>query len=203
MNTKCKTALEQLELIWDEEVLKDKDLLCNFLPIVEGCYRDISTGDMYVRIKVQVVSDCASQFIKRVQLDKIEKLSWEQLTEYQGVIYGKKAQFKLKRLILAQVSVVRGYRPLISRIGWNNLDGHDFYCLGTELYGAENMAVSDELMAEYSCQKQRAMRGVDETLEKICVLLKNGNPVTYVCFLTMLYSVLRNLFERAGDICSK
>lgn len=198
MNTKCKTALEQLELIWDEEVLKDKDLLCNFLPIVEGCYRDISTGDMYVRIKVQVGSDCASQFIKRVQLDKIEKLSWEQLTEYQGVIYGKKAQFKLKRLILAQVSVVRGYRPLISRIGWNSLDGHDFYCLGTELYGAENMAVSDELMAEYSCQKQRAMRGVDETLEKICVLLKNGNPVTYVCFLTMLYSVLRNLFERAG-----
>lgn len=74
MNTKGKTALEQLELIWDGEVLKDKDLLCNFLPIVEGCYRDISTGDMYVRIKVQVGADCASQFIKRVQLDKIEKL---------------------------------------------------------------------------------------------------------------------------------
>ena len=46
MNTKCKTALEQLELIWDEEVLKDKDLLCNFLPIVEGCYRDISSGSI-------------------------------------------------------------------------------------------------------------------------------------------------------------
>ena len=198
MDTKVKTALDRLKLIWDGKVLKDKDILCNFLPTVEGCYRDISTGDMYVRIKVQIGSDCASQFIKRVQLDKIEKLSWEQLTEYQGFIYGKKAQFKLQRLILAQVSVVPGYRPLISRIGWNSLDEYDFYCLGTELYGVENIAVSDELMAEYSCKNQRVMRGVDETLEKVCVLLKNGNPVTYVCFLTMLYSVLRKLFERAG-----
>ena len=76
MDTKVKTALDRLKLIWDGKVLKDKDILCNFLPTVEGCYRDISTGDMYVRIKVQIGSDCASQFIKRVQLDKIEKLSW-------------------------------------------------------------------------------------------------------------------------------
>ena len=48
MDTKAKMALEQLELICDGEVLKDKDTLCNFLPMVEGCYKDISTGDMYV-----------------------------------------------------------------------------------------------------------------------------------------------------------
>lgn len=78
------------------------------------------------------------------------------------------------------------------------MGGHDFYCLGTELYGVEDIAVSDELMAEYHCLNQRGMCGVDETLEKVCVLLKNGNPVTYICFLTMLYSVLRKLFERAG-----
>ena len=88
--------------------------------------------------------------------------------------------------------------PLISRIGWNSLDGHDFYCLGTELYGMEDIAVLDELMAEYPCLNQWGMCRRDETLEKVCVLLKNGNPVTYICFLTMLYSVLRKLFERAG-----
>ena len=196
MDTKAKMALEQLELICDGEVLKDKDTLCNFLPMVEGCYKDISTGDMYVRIRVQVGSDYMSQLM--VQLNKVEKLPWGQLTEYRGILYGKKAQFKLGLLVRTQVSMMKDYRPLISRIGWNSLDGHDFYCLGTELYGVEDIAVSDELMAEYPCLNQWGMCGVEETLEKVCVLLKNGNPVTYVCFLTMLYSVLRKLFERAG-----
>ena len=151
-----------------------------------------------MKIRVQVGSDDMSQFIRMVQLDRVEKLSWEQLTEDRGLVYRKKEQRKLGLLVRTQVSMMKDYRPLISRIGWNSLDGHDFYCLGTELYGVENIAVSDELMAEYPRLNQRDMCGVNETLEKVCVLLKNGNPVTYVCFLTMLYSVLRKLFERAG-----
>lgn len=198
MSAIIEKSLEHLSLVWSDGVLKDKNNLCNFLPVVEGCNKDVSTGERYVKIRVQVGSDDMSQFIRMVQLDKVEKLSWEQLTEDRGLIYRKKEQRKLELLVRTQVSMMKDYRPLISRIGWNSLDGHDFYCLGTELYGVENIAVSDELMAEYSCQNQRAMCGVDETLEKVCVLLKNGNPVTYVCFLTMLYSVLRKLFERAG-----
>lgn len=196
MSAIIEKSLEHLSLAWSEGVLKDKNNLCNFLPVVEGCYKDVSTGEQYVKIRVQVGSDYTSQLM--VQLNKVEKLPWGQLTEYRGIVYGKKAQFKLGLLVRTQVSMMKDYRPLISRIGWNSLDGHDFYCLGTELYGMEDIAVSDELMAEYPCLNQWGMCRRDETLEKVCVLLKNGNPVTYICFLTMLYSVLRKLFERAG-----
>ena len=196
MSAIIEKSLEHLSLAWSEGVLKDKNNLCNFLPVVEGCYKDVSTGEQYVKIRVQVGSDYTSQLM--VQLNKVEKLPWGQLTEYRGIVYGKKAQFKLGLLVRTQVSMMKDYRPLISRIGWNSLDGHDFYCLGTELYGMEDIAVSDELMAEYPCLNQWGMCRGDETLEKVCVLLKNGNPVTYICFLTMLYSVLRKLFERAG-----
>lgn len=198
MSAIIEKSLEHLSLAWSEGVLKDKNNLCNFLPVVEGCYKDVSTGERYVKIRVQVGLDNMSQFIKMVRLDKVEKLSWEQLTEDRGLVYREKEQRKLGLLVRTQVSMMKDYRPLISRIGWNSLDGHDFYCLGTELYGVEDIAVSDELMAEYPCLNQWGMCGVEETLEKVCVLLKNGNPVTYVCFLTMLYSVLRKLFERAG-----
>lgn len=198
MSAIIEKSLEHLSLVWSEGVLKDKNNLCNFLPVVEDCYRDVSTGERYVKIRVQVGLDNTSQFIRMVRLDKVEKLSWEQLTEDRGLVYREKEQRKLGLLVRTQVSMMKDYRPLISRIGWNSLDGHDFYCLGTELYGVEDIAVSDELMAEYHCLNQRGMCGVDETLEKVCVLLKNGNPVTYICFLTMLYSVLRKLFERAG-----
>lgn len=198
MSAIIEKSLEHLSFVWSEGVLKDKNNLCNFLPVVEDCYKDVSTGERYVKIRVQVGSDDMSQFIRMVQLDRVEKLSWEQLTEDRGLVYRKKEQRKLGLLVRTQVSMMKDYRPLISRIGWNSLDGHDFYCLGTELYGVENIAVSDELMAEYPRLNQRDMCGVNETLEKVCVLLKNGNPVTYVCFLTMLYSVLRKLFERAG-----
>ena len=198
MSAIIEKSLEHLSLAWSEGVLKDKNNLCNFLPVVEGCYKDVSTGERYVKIRVQVGLDNMSQFIRMVRLDKVEKLSWEQLTEDRGLVYREKEQRKLGLLVRTQVSMMKDYRPLISRIGWNSLDGHDFYCLGTELYGMEDIAVSDELMAEYPCLNQWGMCRRDETLEKVCVLLKNGNPVTYICFLTMLYSVLRKLFERAG-----
>lgn len=149
MSAIIEKSLEHLSLAWSEGVLKDKNNLCNFLPVVEGCYKDVSTGEQYVKIRVQVGSDYTSQLM--VQLNKVEKLPWGQLTEYRGIVYGKKAQFKLGLLVRTQVSMMKDYRPLISRIGWNSLDGHDFYCLGTELYGMEDIAVSDELVAEYPC----------------------------------------------------
>ena len=44
MSAIIEKSLEHLSFVWSEGVLKEKNNLCNFLPVVEDCYKDVSTG---------------------------------------------------------------------------------------------------------------------------------------------------------------
>lgn len=199
MNRSINETMTKLSLSWEEDglysVQREKhELVCNFLPIVETCGRDVESGEYFLNMRILIAGDAVPVMRKGMPIRELENKDWYQELDGRCFLMNYKTSH-LKKLVMCQVTSME-IMPIVRKTGWGQKSGKWYFRLGDQLW-EETSGVHMENKRELQDETQEKLLDA-ELGRKIRRLLKKGGCAVYVTFMTALYAVLRKLFEQAG-----
>lgn len=197
-----ENMLDMFCLSWEAKGImklgkESQEWISNFIPIVTCYEEDIASEQGLFSMDVYIAGDSEPVHKDGIRVQEIKKIDWTNdingkcyLAKYKGSIIEQIIQWQLNSMEC---------RPVIDKMGWQFYKGNWIYCLGSDVIGDTSVKVSQRL-AQMFDKDQKSEKETDEkTICKTVIKMLNCcGENGYSTFLTLLYSILRKIFEYAG-----